>query len=239
MNAGRDEIIAIDTVDARLSPFDWSFSRERRAEIDQHWATLSAEKPKMFNGRVLLQHHGEVANGVFVARYFETDYADFIAWHRFGYPPPALRNGFAMAALQSRDGAFLLGVMSAHTVNAGRIYFAAGTPDRHDIREDKSIDLAGSAERELCEETGLTSGEVQIENRWVVALDPVRAAFMRPCRIDLPAEEARRLMLARIAAQADPELADIHIVRSPADYRPDLMPRYMLSYLDWAFASQP
>lgn len=234
MSAEDNEIIAIDAIDARLTPYDWSFSRERRADIDAHWSKLLAEKPKMFNGRVLLQHHGEVVAGKFVARYFETDYADFIAWHRFGYPPPAMRNGFAMAALRARDGAWLLGVMGDHTVNAGRIYFAAGTPDRHDVRPDGAIDLAGSAERELFEETGLKRDEVEVGEGWNVALDSVRAAFMRPFRIDLPAEEARRLILSRIRAEAEPELQDIYIARSADDLIPDRMPRFMINYLTWA-----
>ena len=61
--------------------------------------------------------------------YFETDYADFVAWRDFGHPGEPVENCFSMAALRSADGAFLLGEMAAHTVNAGRIYFPAGTPD--------------------------------------------------------------------------------------------------------------
>lgn len=234
MTGEDDSIISIDAIDARLTPYDWSFSRERRAEINDHWATLLLEKPKMFNGRVLLQHQGDVQGGVFIARYFETDYSDFIAWHRFGYPPPAMRNGFAMAALRARDGAWLLGVMGDHTVNAGKIYFAAGTPDRNDVLPDGTIDLAGSAARELFEETGLKPDEVEVGDGWNVALDSVRAAFMRPFRIDLPAQEARRLILSRIKSEAEPELSDIYIVRSLGDLAPERMPRFIVNYLTWA-----
>ncbi|MBN9062987.1 MAG: hypothetical protein BGP06_09060 [Rhizobiales bacterium 65-9] len=224
------EVVAIDEIDARLSPYDWPFAEERRAEIDALWAQTVAAKPKMFNGRVLLQHQGEARGGVFTARYFETDYANLLAWSRFGHPAP-VRNGFAMAALLSRDKAWLLGVMGPHTANAGRIYFAAGTPDRSDILADGRVDLAGSAERELCEETGLRRDEVIIEAGWAVALSAARAAFMRPVRIDLPAHEARRLILSRIAQQAEPELADIHIVRSLADLPTERAPRFMIDYL--------
>jgi 8-oxo-dGTP pyrophosphatase MutT (NUDIX family) len=230
------DIIAIRRIDARLASYDWSFSRERRAEIEACWAAASAEKPAMFNGRILLQHHGETQGDVFVARYFETDYADFLAWLRLGYPPPSMRNGFAMAALQARDGAFLLGVMGDHTANAGRIYFPSGTPDRDDLLPDGTVDLAGSAERELYEETGLRRDEATAGEGWLLAIDKVRAAFMRPFYIDLPAEEARRLILSRIAAQAEPELADVHIVRAKADILRDRMPGFMQEYLDWALA---
>ena len=55
-----------------------------------------------------------------------------------------------MAALRTRDGAFLLGEMGPHTMNAGKIYFAAGTPDRRDIFGEK-VDLAASVAREMTE----------------------------------------------------------------------------------------
>ncbi|WP_342360868.1 NUDIX hydrolase [Terrarubrum flagellatum] len=238
MNLSDDAIVEVSSVDARVTPFDWAFPRDHRSEIDANWARMMADKPKMFNGRVLLQHHGELVGDVFVARYFETDYADFIGWIKAGHPGVPLRNGFSMAALRARDGAFLLGEMAAHTVNAGRIYFAAGTPDRDDIREGGVLDLAGSAERELCEETGLQPNEVAIGEGWAAVAETTRIAFMRPCRINLPAEEARRVMLDRIARQDEPELSGIHIARHGDQSLHERMPDFMRRYLDWVWAKE-
>ncbi len=230
---GPDEIIPLTQVTARLSPYEWSFVREKTTEIDAFWTDESASKPNLFNGRVLLQHHAEVENGVFHAQYFETDYKPFLAWQRLGYPGPALRNGFAMAALRSRDGAYLLGRMGAHTANAGRIYFPAGTPDLDDVRADGTVDLAGSVLRELKEETGLGGDEITVGEGWLAVMDAVRVAFMRPVGIDLLADEARALMLARIAAQPEPELDDVVIIRNAAGivYDTAIMPRFMQRYL--------
>ncbi|MGL4494690.1 MAG: NUDIX hydrolase [Beijerinckiaceae bacterium] len=229
-------IMDVCNIDARLEALDWEFPKLRRHDIDAEWQRLVADKPKLFNGRVLLQHRGEIRDGVFHAGYFETDYADFLCWQRFGNPGRPMRNGFAMAALQTRDGAFLLGEMAAHTTNAGKIYFAAGTPDRNDVTDDGRVDLAGSVMRELEEETGLASHEVAVGQGWAVVMDAVRVAFMRPVRIDLPAVEARALVRDRLARQQDAELADIVIIRSASECDQDRMPVFMQRYLRHALA---
>lgn len=229
------EIVALDRVEAKVEAFDWGFASERADEIAAHWALISASKPAMFNGRVMLQHRAAIEGGVFHAGYFEADYAAFLSWRDFGQPGPAIRNGFAMAALRAADGAFLLGRMGDHTANPGKVYFAAGTPDREDARPDGTLDLAGSVTRELCEETGLTLDEISVDERWTAVIVPGRVAFMRPVGIDLAAEAARDMMLGRIAQQDEPELSDIVIVRNLADCAAYDMPPFMTSYLAHIF----
>jgi len=224
-------VVPLAAIAARIEPYDWAFPRECRAAIDAHWTRATAGKPAMFNGRVLLQHRAALLGDRLSAAYFAVDYADFLAWRDFGPPAPKLRNGFAMAALRARDGAFLMGRMGEQTANPGQVYFAAGTPDLGDVRPDGSLDLAGSVTRELFEETGLGDGEVTVEESWLAVVVPGRVALMRPVHIDLPAEEARALMLDRIMAQAEPELADIVIIRSTADAARHLMPGFMKLYL--------
>ncbi len=235
MSEGGPDILALDDLDMRLEARDWAFATERRAEIDRHWARFVAEKPASFNGQVFLQHAWRIEGRVYAGRYLQTDYASFIAWREFGYPPPAMRNGFAMAALRSRDGAFLLGKMGEGTANPGRIYFAAGTPDPDDLLPDGRIDLAGSVLREMAEETGLLPAEVEVGSGWTAVIDGARAAFMRPVAIDLPAEEARALMLARMPHLPHPELSDIVIARSVADIDAAAMPPFQQAFLRHAF----
>ena len=78
----------------------------------------------------------------------ETDFASFVAWRDWGFPEAGVLNCFAMGALQASDGAFLLGVMGPHTVNAGRIYFPAGMPDLDDIVGGR-LDLVAQPAREI------------------------------------------------------------------------------------------
>jgi 8-oxo-dGTP pyrophosphatase MutT (NUDIX family) len=229
------EIIRVETIDARVEPFEWRFPIDCAEEIEAEWARETALKPELYNGEVLIQHRGVIEDGIYRAGYSFTRYKPFLIWHRRGHPGPKVRNGFAMAALRTRDDAYLLGVMGAHTANAGKIYFAAGTPDRDDVLPDGRVDLAGSAIRELEEETGLREPELSIGEGWVAVVSDIRVAFMRPVLIDLPAEEARRLMLARMKSLVDEELSDIYIVRGPQDIDPARMPAFQIAYLNWAF----
>lgn len=224
-------IVTLSRIEARVEPYDWVFARQQAAEIGAYWARISAGKPAMFDGRVMLQHRAAIEAGVFRAGYFETDYSAFMSWRDFGHPGPVVRNGFAMAALQAADGAYLCGRMGEHTANPGKVYFAAGTPDRSDVRADGTLDLAGSVTRELREETGLTTGEITVGDNWSAVILTGRIAFMRPVSVPLDAEAARALMLARMREQDEPELSDIVIIRSLADCDRYDMPPFMRLYL--------
>lgn len=188
----------------------------------------------MFNGPVLMQHACEIVEeqGVTImrAQWFETSYAAFTAWIDFGFPDPRVRNGFSMAALRAKDG-FVLAEMGAHTANAGRIYFPAGTPDPGDVAQGQ-VDLAASALRELTEETGLTPDELTIDPDWLVVDAGPYNACMKLMRSPLPAIELAADIERRIARQGDPELARMHVVRSAKDLVPQRMHGFMLAFLE-------
>ena len=135
----------VDAVDVRVEPFDWPFARNEAARIAAHWAERVAERPAMFDGEVLLQHEGRlvVENGrrVWRGSAFVTRFSAFLAWRDFGAPGLPVTNIFSMAALRASDGAFLLGIMGAHTANAGRIYFPAGIGRMraHDAEEERAV----------------------------------------------------------------------------------------------------
>ena len=151
-------LLKVGELDLRFEPTRWTFAERQATSIATHWARLTKAKPSLFNGRVLLLGQREFETGADGVRrlkgvFFETDYADFVAWSDFGHPTEPVDNCFSMAAVRSDDGAFLLGEMAHHTFNAGQIYFPAGTPDPSDVFDGK-VDLEASARRELLEETG-------------------------------------------------------------------------------------
>lgn len=217
-------------------PRRWPFAESRRAEIDAHFRAAQAARPALWNGRVLLLHEHAVADRAMTGSYLETDFASFLAWRDWGFPDLSVRNLFPQAALRAADGAFLLGVMGGHTANAGRVYFPSGTPDPSDI-DGGRVDIAASLRRELREETGLGGDDVAFAAEWTAVFDGPRIALFQVVLADEPASALRRRILANFATVADPELADIRIVRSPADYHPR-MPAFVAAFLDNVWGRQ-
>lgn len=211
-------------------PGAWPWADAERARIARHWESLKARQPALFDGEVLVLAEGGIEDGVFRGAYWKTRYSAFITARDLDFPDGTTRNAFAMGALRAADGAFLLGIMGQHTANPGRIYFPAGTPDPSDI-VDGMVDLGGSVARELEEETGLSGPEIRFADDWTLVSMGSRVALMR--RVDLPWDhrEAKARMEANIAAQDEPELAGIHVVRSEADIDEAMTPDFMKAYL--------
>ena len=228
------EIHRVATLDLKVGPFAWSFAAKRREEIDAHFAAKQLEKPELWNGRVLLGRNAFRAGDHFSADFFETDFANFLAWRDWGFPDAGVFNGFGMGALQSSDGAFLLGEMGAHTANAGRIYFPAGTPDPDDV-SDGRLDLAGSIVREVTEETGLDAADYTMDTHWSCVFAGPSIAMIRILRVDKLGEALKARVEAHLARETQPELHAVHLVRSRSDVVP-VMPRFVSAFLEAQFS---
>ncbi len=229
-------VIPIDRLSFVFEPRRWRFAQARRAEIDAHFAERRAQHPQIWNGRCVLASRYEIAGRDLAGPCFETDYASFLAWRDWGFPDADAVNVFAMGALRSRDGAFLLGVMGAHTANAGRIYFPAGTPEPDDVA-DGALDLAGNVAREVAEETGLAPADYVAAPGWHAVPWGARLALIRVLDADAPADDLQERMRAHIAGDKHPELADIRVVRRPADFDP-MMPPFVTAFLAHALAGR-
>ena len=217
-------LVEVAAVDCLFEPRAWDFAADRAAEIAAHWAAALRDKPRMFAGRVLLMHRGAVERDpdgtrVFRGAYLETSFSAFLFWRDAGFPPAGVRNGFGMACLSCADGAFVLGEMGAHTANAGRIYFASGTPDPSDIRAGR-VAIEGSVRRELAEETGLDADTLSFDRGMTLAMDASRVGFMKRVR----SPEAADALVARIdaflARDPEPELSRMHVIRATAEIGP-------------------
>jgi 8-oxo-dGTP pyrophosphatase MutT (NUDIX family) len=213
----------------------WEFETAHRARIDAHFAKLRESKPQLWNGRVLLCRRPRVENGVFRADYFETDFASFMAWRDWGFPDTDVFNGFGAGALCSADGAFILGEMAAHTANAGRIYFPAGTPEPADIVAGK-LDMQASIVREMEEETGVAPSFYRIEAGWTVVQTGQLLAFFRRLSAHRAARELVPQIETFLRSCAHPELSRVIAVRSVGDFQPEIR-EFVQAYLTDAFAA--
>jgi 8-oxo-dGTP pyrophosphatase MutT (NUDIX family) len=219
----------VNRLDLNLIDWQWPFADARRGEIDAHFAEARRVRPAMFNGRILLARDARCVGDVFRADYFETDFASFLAWRDWGFPDRDVFNGFGAGALRANDGAYALGEMAAHTANAGKIYFPAGTPDLNDVRGSR-FDIPGSIFREMEEETGLGSADYRVVDGWDIVFDGQMSAIIQTIDVDMPGDVLRATLEANLAVQEEQELSGIHLVRSVADFTP-AMPRYVVTFL--------
>jgi hypothetical protein len=223
-------VVPLDDVAFAFAPREWRFARERRAEIAAHFAAKQAQTPALWNGRLLLASEWSVAAGRMRGTYFATNFADFIAWRDWGFPDRSVTNCSAMGAIRTADGAFVLGVMGSHTANAGKIYFPAGTPEPQDVIDGR-VNLIGNIAREVAEETGLTDADFKPEPGWTAMVAGPHLALVRVMRAHAPADELEARIRVHLASEERPELDNIRIVRSPADFHP-MMPRFIVKYLE-------
>jgi hypothetical protein len=242
MSGSNARILEVADLDLAYEPAPWAFAESRADEIAEYWSARKKELPRLFNGRVLLLgRHAFVKrdDGATMLRgaYFATDYSAFLAWRDFGFPDPEVCNCFSMAALQSSDGAYILGEMAPHTANGGSVYFASGTPDLSDIF-DAHVDLGASARRELAEETGMSADEVAVSPGWTIVYAPPRIGCLKIMRSADTAENIRRRVDSFLARDADSELSRMHIVRNKADIGAINCPRFVADFLNYAFADR-
>jgi len=226
----------VTQLDLKFQRWSWPFADERRADIAAHFALKQREKPKMWNGPILLARNPVFTGNRFSASYFDIDFASFLAWRDWGFPDKGVFNGFGMGALRCSDGAFVLGEMSQHTANAGRIYFPSGTPDLNDV-SDGAVDMPSSVGREVEEETGLTSKDYRPGAHWDCVVSGSAIALIQILEVDGSGEALQARIEANLARQSQPEFAAIHLVRAPSDLT-SAMPRFVTAFIEQQLAAQ-
>ena len=225
----------VTQLDLKFQPWSWPFADQRRADIAAHFALKQREKPKMWNGPILLARNPVFTANRFSASYFDIDFASFLAWRDWGFPDKGVFNGFGMGALRCADGAFVLGEMSQHTANGGRIYFPSGTPDLNDV-SGGAVDMPSSVGREVEEETGLTSKDYRPGAHWDCVVSGSAIALIQILDVDGSAEALQARIEANLARQSQPEFAAIHLVRASSDLT-SAMPRFVTAFIEAQLAA--
>jgi 8-oxo-dGTP pyrophosphatase MutT (NUDIX family) len=234
MSGKEPKIVALDRAEITVAPWRWDFAHAEANKIARHFAARQRELPALWNGRVLLMHRFALDEGVLRGASFETDYASFLAWRDWGRPSVGVFNVFAAVALQAADGAYLMGRMAASTSIAGTWLFPCGTPDPNDVNAGM-LDLAGSARRELLEETGLDLGTMRAQAGWTLVHDGSFVALIKRVIASENAEHLQAKINAYLAREAQPEFSEIRILRDIADADID-MPPFLHAYLAAAWS---
>lgn len=233
------EIMEVDRLDCRFVDHRWDFAEDGSARIERHWEERRRANPTLYDGSVLLACRvarviGEDGARTLRMSLFKTRFSRFLAWRDLGWPDKSVYNCFSMPAVRARDGAYLLGEMGPNHSFAGQLYFPCGTPDPSDIVAGGGVDLAGSLERELAEETGLAAAEARAAANWTVIFDRQNIACIKRLDFDAPSHALIAKVRAFLASESAPELADVRMISNPESLSDHRLPVFMAAYLSRA-----
>ncbi len=227
-----DTILPVDEVEVMLDPSPHPFERDNQAAIAQNWLLEKAAKPALFNGTMALLSELAYREGRLTGRCHAVNYATFLYW-RSNRATPGAGHAFAHPMLVSRDNALIAIRMGAHTVNAGRVYFAAGSFEAEDFPGGK-VDMHFNMAREVLEETGLDIDTARRGRRHYALATERGTVIFRRYFLDEDADEIAARIGEFVAGDADPEIEGPVVIRGPDDLPDGLMP-HMRALIDWHF----
>lgn len=184
----------------------------RRATILDHFAGVTAQNPKLWNGSFFLFEDIRIADDSFVARARPTDFATFLLWRAEGFPANGHTHVFPVAAVTTADDRLLVGVMGRATANAGLVYPPSGSFDDDD-RVGGRLDPVANMLRELGEEAGIDVADLTPEAGFtVIASGHRRLALVKRWRSAATSHELAREIAGHLGRESDPELRGFDFV---------------------------
>ncbi|KRB22766.1 MULTISPECIES: hypothetical protein [Mesorhizobium] len=230
----RNVILAVDAVDVRLDPGPHPFAKDNAAAIAENWQREMAANPALFDGTVVLLSQLAWRDNRLVGRCHAVNYSTFMLWRKRPENSGA-EHAYAHAVLVAGDNALVAIRMGPRTVNAGRVYFAAGSFEPVDFH-DGMVDVDFNMIREVREETGIDLTDARRGVRWHALSTASGTVIFRRYHVDDPADEVARRISAFVAAETDPEIEGPVIIRHAADLPEGLSP-HMKPLIEWHFAN--
>lgn len=227
-------ILPVDEIDVVLDPSPHPFERNNAEAITANWRREIVAKPALFDGTVVLLSELGYASGRLFGRCHAVRYSTFMYWRtdRAG----SAAHAFAHPMLVTKDNALIAIRMAAHTVNAGRVYFAAGSFEPEDFPEGR-VDAHGNMVREVMEETGLDISNVRRGERHYALAAERGTVIFRRYFLDANADEIAARIRDFVAGAAEPEIEEPVIIRKANDLPDGLMP-HMQPMIDWHFSGR-
>jgi len=227
-------ILPVDDIDVVLDPSQHPFERGNAEAIATNWQREIVAKPALFDGTVVLLSELGYTGGRLFGRCHAVRYSTFMYWRRDRVGTAA--HAFAHPMLVTKDNALIAIRMAGHTVNAGRVYFAAGSFEPEDFPGGR-VDPHGNMVREVLEETGLDiSGARRGGRHYALATERGTVIFRRYF-LDADAGDIAASIRDFVASEAEPEIDGPVVIRDARDLPEGLMP-HMAPLIDWHF-SQP
>jgi 8-oxo-dGTP pyrophosphatase MutT (NUDIX family) len=230
----RNTIVPVFAAAVRLDPEAHPFERDNAAEIEENWRVETARNPALFDGKVVLLSGLNYAGGSLEGVCHTIRFATFMLWRKTR-PSGSAEHAYAHAMPVTSDNALILIRMAAHTVNAGRVYFAAGSFEPQDFREGVA-DIDFNMTREVGEETGLDLSACGRDPHYHLRSSEGASVIFRRYYVDEPAEAVAERIRTFVAAEKEPEIEAPVIVRSPRDL-PVGLALHVPSMIEWHFAN--
>lgn len=219
MSGTTGRVFLAQTASLKVDPnATWTYAANHRDVIDVHWKMALAANPNFFNGTIHVLGRMHVEDGHFDATLIPTEFKNFLYWRDEGFPLEArVKDAFGSALIHSREGYIILGRQRPGNINEGQAYLPGGFIDQRDVSAAGTVDLRASVAREVAEETGLGPNELAAGAGFIVTDVHPHVSFAVPYTSHLSADELVARIRAHIAAEADPELAEPVVLKSPAD----------------------
>lgn len=212
------------------------FEIENAAAIEENWRREKEAQPRLFDGRLTMFTGHRVLGSALTAPFHMVRFATFMYWRKIE-PVDGAEHFFAHAVLVSRDDCLIAVRMAAHTANAGKVYFAAGSFEQADLRGGR-IDIAANMAREVGEETGLDLGEAEAEAGYTAWRFGGQTVLVRRYFFDLDADKIMRRISRHVGADPEPEI-DCAVAIANSCALPAGLTSYMPGIIRWHFDDNP
>jgi 8-oxo-dGTP pyrophosphatase MutT (NUDIX family) len=227
-------VFPVETAELRLDQRPHEMELAAGAAIDANWLREKAARPEIHDGRIALFSKLTWRDGALRGTCHITRYATFLYWRAGGMRDRAAHL-YAHAVLTANDGRLVAVRMGGHTLNAGRVYFAAGSLEPEDF-PGETADLDANMRREVLEETGLDLKDFRAEpTMHALSLENGTVVFRRYVAPH-SAEELARRIAAHVAAESEPEITGAVVIDGPKPAGLNLSVQ-MPGILKWHFAT--
>jgi 8-oxo-dGTP pyrophosphatase MutT (NUDIX family) len=230
----RDAVVPVLSAEIALDPAPHPFETENTVAIEENWERETAANPALFNGEVMLLSRLRYREARLEGSCHMVRYATFLLWRR-SRPIGSAEHAYAHAMPVTSDNALVLVRMAAHTANANRVYFAAGSFEPQDFRAEKA-DIDFNMMREVREETGIDLKGLDRDPHYHLRSAAGATVIFRRYFLGEPAQQVAERIRDFVAREEEPEIAEPVIVRSAADL-PDNPALHIPALVGWHFAN--